>query len=93
MGSIAEAGPATAKGIVPMEVRIGVVHTPKELTLDLDGDVDDAFKAIDKAIKSGETMVWLTDAKGRRVGVALDKLAYVEVDSEEGSKRVGFGSI
>jgi hypothetical protein len=38
-------------------------------------------------------MVWLTDAKGRRVGVALDKLAYVEVDSEEGSKRVGFGSI
>lgn len=76
-----------------MEVRIGVVHTPKELTLELDGDVDEAFKAIDKAIKSGDTMVWLTDAKGRRVGVALDKLAYVEVDSEEGSKRVGFGSI
>jgi hypothetical protein len=76
-----------------MEVRIGVVHTTKELTLDLDGDVDDAFKTIDKAIKGGDTMVWLTDSKGRRVGVALDKLAYVEVDSEEGSKRVGFGSI
>jgi hypothetical protein len=76
-----------------MEVRIGVVHTPKELTLELDGDVDDAFKTIDKAIKGGDTMVWLTDAKGRRVGVALDKLAYVEVDSEEASKRVGFGSI
>ncbi|HYV58551.1 MAG TPA: DUF3107 domain-containing protein [Acidimicrobiia bacterium] len=76
-----------------MEVRIGVVHTPKELTLELDGDVDDAFKTIEKAIKGGDTMVWLTDAKGRRVGVALDKLAYVEVDSEEGSKRVGFGSI
>jgi hypothetical protein len=76
-----------------MEVRIGVVHTPKELTLELDGDVDDAFKTIDKAIKGGDTMVWLTDAKGRRVGVALDKLAYVEVDSDEGSKRVGFGSL
>ena len=76
-----------------MEVRIGVVHTPKELTLELTGDVEDAFKTIDKAIKGGDTMVWLTDAKGRRVGVALDKLAYVEVDSEEGSKRVGFGSI
>ncbi len=76
-----------------MEVRIGVVHTPKELTLELAGDVEDAFKTIDKAIKRGDTMVWLTDAKGRRVGVALDKLAYVEVDSEEGSKRVGFGSI
>jgi hypothetical protein len=76
-----------------MEVRIGVVHTPKELTLDLGGDVEEAFKTIDKAIKGGDTMVWLTDAKGRRVGIALDKLAYVEVDSEEGSKRVGFGSI
>jgi hypothetical protein len=38
-------------------------------------------------------MVWLVDTKGRRVGVALDKLAYIEVDSEEGSKRVGFGGI
>ena len=65
-----------------MEVRIGVVHTPKELTLDLDGGVDEAFKTIDKAIKGGETMVWLIDTKGRRVGVALDKLAYVEVDAQ-----------
>jgi hypothetical protein len=76
-----------------MEVRIGVVHTPKELTLELDGGVEDAFKTIDKGIKSGDSMVWLTDSKGRRVGVALDKLAYIEVDSEEGSKRVGFGGI
>ncbi len=76
-----------------MEVRIGVVHTPKELTVELDGGVEDAFKMIDKAIKGGDSMVWLTDSKGRRVGVALDKLAYVEVDSEEGAKRVGFGGI
>ncbi len=76
-----------------MEVRIGVVHTPKELTLELDDGVEDAFKMIDEAIKGGDSMVWFTDAKGRRVGVALDKLAYVEVDSDEGSKRVGFGGI
>ena len=76
-----------------MEVRIGVVHTPKELTLEIEDGVEDAFKMIDKAVKGGDAMVWLTDSKGRRVGVALDKLAYIEVDSEEGSKRVGFGSI
>ena len=93
MGSIAGGRARDREGITSMEVRIGVVHTPKELTLELDGDVEEAFKAIDKAIKGGDTMVWLTDSKGRRVGVALDKLAYVEVDSEEGSKRVGFGSI
>jgi hypothetical protein len=76
-----------------MEVRIGVVHTPKELTLELEGGVEEAFKTIDKAIKGGDSMVWLTDSKGRRVGVALDKLAYIEVESEEGAKRVGFGSL
>jgi hypothetical protein len=75
-----------------MEVRIGVVHTPKELTLDLDS-VEDAVKMIDTALKSGDPLVWLTDSKGHRVGVALEKLAYIEIESEEGSKRVGFGSI
>jgi hypothetical protein len=76
-----------------MEVRIGVIHTPKELTLDLGDSVEDALKMIDKALKSGDALVWLTDAKGRRVGVALEKLAYIEIESEEGSKRVGFGGI
>lgn len=75
-----------------MEVRIGVVHTPKELTLDLDS-VEDAVKMIDNALKGGDALVWLTDSKGHRVGVALEKLAYIEIESEEGSKRVGFGSI
>lgn len=76
-----------------MEVRIGVVHTPKELTLDLGESVEDAVKMIDEALKSRDPLVWLTDSKGHRVGVALEKLAYIEIESEEGSKRVGFGSI
>src|SRR5436190_13955046 len=35
---------------------------------DLDGGVEEAFKTIDKAVKGGDTMVCLTDSKGRRVG-------------------------
>jgi hypothetical protein len=76
-----------------MEVRIGVVHTPKELTLDLGESPEEAVKMIDEALKGAGPLVWLTDSKGHRVGVALEKLAYIEVESEEGSKRVGFGSI
>ena len=76
-----------------MEVRIGVIHTPKELTLDLGESVEEAVKIIDEALKSGAPLVWLSDSKGHRVGVALEKLAYIEIESEEGSKRVGFGSI
>ncbi|MGH9050314.1 MAG: DUF3107 domain-containing protein [Acidimicrobiia bacterium] len=74
-----------------MEVRIGVVHTPKELALDVEGDVDDVVKAVEKALKEGAAIVWFDDMKGRKTGVPADKLGYIEVDTDEGSTRVGFG--
>jgi hypothetical protein len=76
-----------------MEVRIGVVHTPKELTVDLEGGVDDAVKLVETALKDGAAMLWLEDVKGRKVGVPTDKLGYVEVDADDSSTRVGFGRI
>ena len=76
-----------------MEVRIGVVHSVKELTLELDGDLDEAIGRIEQALKGGEPIVWLTDSRGRRVGVPPDKLAYVEVEGEDSHKRVGFGRV
>ena len=36
-------------------------------------------------------MLWLTDAKGRKVGIPSDKVAYVEIDADGTAKRVGFG--
>jgi hypothetical protein len=74
-----------------MEVRIGVVHTPKELALDVEGEVDDAVKAVEKALKEGAAIVWFDDVKGRKVGGPADKLGYIEVDADDGPKRVGFG--
>jgi hypothetical protein len=74
-----------------MDLRIGVTHTPKELELELDGTADEVVATINAALKDGAPMVWLTDAKGRRVGVNADKIAYVEVIEDGASKRVGFG--
>jgi len=79
-----------------MEIRIGVVYTPKELLIELaegkDGEKAgaDAIAAIEAAVKDGG-IAWLTDAKGRRVGVPTDKLAYIEVLNDDEKKRVGFG--
>jgi hypothetical protein len=74
-----------------MELRIGVVHTPKELNLELDGTADEIVGTIDKALADGTPMVWVTDSKGRRVGIPTERIAYVEVDEDGGNKRVGFG--
>ena len=74
-----------------MEIRIGVVHTPKELNVELDGTADEVVGSIDKALADGTPMLWVTDTKGRRVGIPTTRIAYVEVDEDGANKRVGFG--
>ncbi|HEY8215628.1 MAG TPA: DUF3107 domain-containing protein [Acidimicrobiia bacterium] len=74
-----------------MEVRIGVVHTPKELMLDVDESADEVSAAVDRALAGGDAVLWLTDSKGRRIGVPSERLAYVEIETDHDAKRVGFG--
>ena len=74
-----------------MDVRIGVVYTPKELTLEVENTVDHTVDLINRALTGKEPMLWLNDSKGRKVGVPTDKIAYVELDSDDGAQRVGFG--
>jgi len=74
-----------------MEVRIGVVYTAKELSVELEGKGDEVVSSVEDALKAGAPVIWLTDKRGRRVGVPTDKIAYIEVAEEDQTKRVGFG--
>ena len=75
-----------------MDVRIGMTQTPKELEVHLPDDADPAAvkDQVDAAMTSGGTL-WLTDRKGRQVGVPTGKLAYVEIGSPDDERRIGFG--
>ncbi|HEY5385114.1 MAG TPA: DUF3107 domain-containing protein [Acidimicrobiales bacterium] len=77
-----------------MDVRIGITHTPKELEVEMpdDADRDDVVADIEKLLKTGDGVLWLTDRKGRRVGVPVAKVAYVEVGAPAADRRVGFGA-
>ena len=75
-----------------MEVKIGVVYTPHEMVVETDDDATTVAAAIDGVFKNGDAVFWLTDTKGRRVGVPTDKIAYVEVGSDVADRHVGFGS-
>jgi DNA-binding MurR/RpiR family transcriptional regulator len=75
-----------------MEVRIGVKGAPRELVVDSNQSAEEIQQAVDAALRDGSPTVTLTDEKGRRVVVAADKLAYVEIAETEG-RRVGFGTI
>lgn len=75
-----------------MEIRIGVTYSPKEIEIDLAEDVsgDELVEQISSSVGEEGTMLWLTDRKGRRVGVPTSKLAYVEIGAPRSDRRVGF---
>lgn len=78
---------------VAVDVRIGIVQTAKELEVELGDEVDrDRVLQEIEAALGGESVLWLTDRRGRRVGVPVAKVAYVEVGAPASDRRVGFGA-
>jgi hypothetical protein len=75
-----------------VEVRIGVKGAPREIALESAQSADEIQQAVDSALKSGDPTITLVDEKGRRVIIATDKLAYVEI-ADTDSRRVGFGAL
>ena len=73
-----------------MEVKIGVIHASRELTLDTTLDAGDVEEQVRSALAEGGVLS-LTDAKGRRVVVPVEKLAYVEITTSSVGQ-VGFRS-
>ncbi|MEC9427018.1 MAG: DUF3107 domain-containing protein [Actinomycetota bacterium] len=77
-----------------MDLRIGVTNAPKEITVELADDTDvDALRAdVDRVIGGEEgAVLWLTDVRGRQVGVPADRIAYVDVGAAGSDNPVGFG--
>ncbi len=75
-----------------MDVRIGVTQAPRELTIEVPDDERDDVKArIEAALAGAVDTLWLVDKRGREVGVAAAKIAYVEVGTPDGDRRIGFG--
>jgi len=62
------------------------------------GDEVDSEKLIDDikdamGSDSDASMLWFTDRRGRRVGIATARLAYVEVGATGQDRRVGFSAV
>jgi Protein of unknown function (DUF3107) len=73
-----------------MEVKIGVIHASRELTLDTTLEAGEIEEQVREALASGG-LLSLSDAKGRRVVVPAEKLGYVEITTSTVGQ-VGFRS-
>jgi hypothetical protein len=76
-----------------VEVRIVVSNVGREVTLDMADDELDATKTkVEAALSGAVDVLWLSDKKGRQVGVSSAKIAFIEIGSTDKDRRMGFGS-
>jgi hypothetical protein len=74
---------------VRVEVKIGVLHTPREIVLESTQTPDEVEAAVATALKSVDGNLSLSDEKGRKVIVPANLVAYVEI-AQADVRRVGF---
>ena len=76
-----------------MDVRIGVTQAPREINIEMADDVDRAAikSQVEAALAGAVDVLWLTDKKGRDVGISAAKIAFVELGAADGERRIGFG--
>ncbi|MBB1246466.1 DUF3107 domain-containing protein [Streptomyces durbertensis] len=75
-----------------MEVKIGVQHAPRELTLESTQTAEEIEAVVAEALTGKSGLLSLEDEHGRKVLVPADRLAYVDI-GETKTRRVGFGAV
>ncbi|MFZ4670252.1 MAG: DUF3107 domain-containing protein [Microthrixaceae bacterium] len=77
-----------------MDVRIGVTYSVREIEVQLDDATDRAAlrSQIDEVLASKDKVLWLTDKKGREVGVPSGKIAFVELGATTDERAFGFSA-
>ena len=74
-----------------MEVKIGIQSVPRELVVETESSADDVAAALQAAVADGTVFI-LADAKGGKVLVPAEKIAYLEFAGNE-PRRVGFSNL
>ena len=76
-----------------MEVRIVVSNVGREVVIEqADDQVDATRKQVEAALSGAVDVLWLSDKRGRQVGVSSSKIAFVEIGSTDKDRKMGFGS-
>ncbi|MBV8931069.1 MAG: DUF3107 domain-containing protein [Kutzneria sp.] len=72
-----------------MEIKIGVVESPRELVVASDLSPDEVEALVSDALRESAGLLTLVDEKGRRYVIPSSRVAYVEIGAPD-SRRVGF---
>lgn len=74
----------------PVEVKIGITDSPRELVLSSTQTPAEVEELVSAALRDDSGLLSLNDERGRRFLVNAAKIAYVEIGVAD-ARRVGFG--
>ena len=76
-----------------MDGRIGVTQAPREINIELAEDADraDLKSRVEAALAGASDVLWITDKRGKDVAIPSAKIAYIELGSADGDRKIGFG--
>jgi hypothetical protein len=72
-----------------VEVKIGVVHTAREIVVESPLTPEEVEQAVAAALKSVDGQLSLSDERGRKVIVPANLIAYIDI-AQADVRRVGF---
>lgn len=73
-----------------MRVKFGMADTAREIDVEVD-DAEALVNAFTAAIDGGEKVLWVTDQEGRRHGLVVGRIVYVDVEADKARHGIGFG--
>ena len=76
-----------------MDIRIGVTHAPREISIEMGDETDrDTLKSqVAAALADDDAVLWLTDRRGRDIGIPSERIAYIEIGAPNDDRKIGFG--
>jgi hypothetical protein len=75
-----------------VEVKIGVQHAPREISLESGQSAEEIESAVADALGGKSEVLTLVDDRGRKILVPAGRIAYVEIGAPT-ARKVGFGAI
>lgn len=75
-----------------VEVKIGVQHAPREISLESGQSAEEIESAVADALDGNSEVLTLVDDRGRKILVPSSRIAYVEIGAPT-ARKVGFGAL
>jgi hypothetical protein len=76
-----------------VDIRIGVTHAPREINIEMGDETDrESLKTqVAAALSDDDAVLWLTDRRGRDIGIPSERIAYIEIGAPNDDRKIGFG--